>query len=150
MHFPNTIEWFEEESKNFKEKNCVFYVKIINFSSNWPDRTFCRIDRRFGRSGSAKNGRRFGRTVRFGRTLPLILLDFSLNPFYTFRLFSKSFNTFRLFSFCNFSLLLITSCNYFFIIYAYFYLFVYLYLLNVLLIFTYFCITLSLFISYYN
>ena len=24
MHFPNTIEWLEEESKKFKEKNCVF------------------------------------------------------------------------------------------------------------------------------
>ena len=50
-------------------KNCDFYVKMTYF---WGSE-FGQFDRRFGRTGSVKIGRRFGRTVRFGRSLHCVL-----------------------------------------------------------------------------
>ena len=85
MHFPNTIEWFEEESKNFKEKNCVFYVKIINFSSNWPNRTFCELTEGSADPVRPKMAEGSAEPVRFGRTLNLVLQTFISQSSFIFK-----------------------------------------------------------------
>ena len=57
-------------------KNCFYLTFVLFcvkknpiFPSNLPNRTSRKVDRRFGRAGSVRIGRRFGRTVRFGRSL---------------------------------------------------------------------------------